>query len=259
MNWDQAAKSVAPHVVKIATPSGHGTGFVAFYNTDHSWCAVATAAHVVAHADEWQQPIRIESHNHKTLFVPPDQRVIMLDKGTDSAVVLLFKGELELPEVPIGLLPMETPCSIGMDVGWLGFPAIEPNAMCFFSGTVSAHIPARKAYLIDGVAIHGVSGGPVFRCHGSGQVQIVGCVSAYHANRATGETLPGLSWAQDISHFHDCAVFVHNLEEAQAKKRQFEELQKQKAQLKVSSDAAIDAAEVGVPPQEGDSSVTISN
>ena len=44
MNWDQAIKSVAPHIVKIETPSGYGTGFLAFYNHDKTWCGIATAA-----------------------------------------------------------------------------------------------------------------------------------------------------------------------------------------------------------------------
>jgi hypothetical protein len=87
---------------------------------------------------------------------------------------------------------MDESCGRGIDIGWLGYPGIEPDTLCFFAGTVSARQTNRKAYLIDGVAINGVSGGPVFHCPTPDQVQIIGCVSAYHANRATGETLPGL-------------------------------------------------------------------
>jgi hypothetical protein len=54
-------------------------------------------------------------------------------------------------------------------------------------------------------------------------------VSAYHANRATGEALPGLLRAQDVSHFHGAAETIKNIDEANAKKREFEETQKQKA------------------------------
>ena len=61
------------------------------------------------------------------------------------------------------------------------------------------------------------------------KVQIIGCVSAYHANRATGEALPGLLRAQDVSHFHGVADYIRNLDEANVKKREFEEAQKQKA------------------------------
>jgi hypothetical protein len=86
---------------------------------------------------------------------------------------------------------------IGAEVGWLGFPAIAQYTLCFFSGNVSAWQEWRNAYLIDGVAINGVSGGPVIYSTPTDGVQIVGCISAYRANRATGEALPGLSIAQD--------------------------------------------------------------
>ena len=29
MNWDQAIAAISPHVVKIETPTGYGTGFLA--------------------------------------------------------------------------------------------------------------------------------------------------------------------------------------------------------------------------------------
>jgi Trypsin-like peptidase domain len=250
MNWDEAIKTVSPHVVKIETPTGYGTGFLAFYNHDHAWCGVATAAHVVRHSDEWQDPIRIRTEGSPTpRFLKAEERVIFVDRPNDSAIVLFLKGDLQLPESPIALLPMEEPCSIGVDVGWLGYPAIEPDALCFFAGTVSARQAARKAYLIDGVAINGVSGGPVFHCPTPDRVQIIGCVSAYHVNRATGEALPGLLRAQDVSHFHGVAGFIRNLDEANAKKREFEEAQKQEAQ----GDSSVPKSEDGIlPPSVGE-------
>jgi hypothetical protein len=119
--------------------------------------------------------------------------------------------------------------------------------MCFFSGTVSAWQPAKKSYLIDGVAINGVSGGPVFHCPDPEKPQIIGSVSTYHANRATGETLPGLLRAQDVSHFHAAAARIRNIDEANAKKKEFEEAQKAKAESPAVSpptDAPIDAPRV---------------
>ncbi len=231
MSWDQAIGVVTPHVVRIETPSVYGTGFLAFYNHDSSFCGIATAAHVLSHADEWQEPIRIRYGSSSTpKFLKAEDRVIYLDHSTDSAVVLFLKGDLQLPERPIALLPMDQPCAIGADVGWLGFPVIEPYTVCFFSGTLSARQSSNKAYLIDGVAINGVSGGPVFHCPDPGAVQIIGCVSAYHANRATGEALPGLLRAQDVSHFHNIASYIRSIDEANAKKKEFEDAQKQKVQ-----------------------------
>lgn len=232
MSWDRAIKIVEPHVVKIETPNGYGTGFLAFYNYDQTWCGIATAAHVVGHADEWQQPIRIRHGDATPKFLKEEERVIFVDYINDSAIVLFVKGNLQLPESPITLLPADKPCDIGIDIGWLGYPAIEPTSLCFFAGAVSARQPTRKAYLIDGVAINGVSGGPVFHCLDPSfeQVQIIGCVSAYHANRVTGETLPGLLRAQDVSHFHAIAAHIRSIDEANIKKREFDAAQKQKSQ-----------------------------
>jgi hypothetical protein len=152
-----------------------------------------------------------------------------------------------LPELPIALLPIGDPLSVGLDVGWLGYPAIEPFTLCFFSGSVSAHLASRKAYLIDGVAINGVSGGPVIHCVPSGQVQIIGCVSAYHANRVTGETLPGLLKAQDVSHFHGVAESVRSIEQANAQKREFEATQQAAAQK--AKEAAPEAPQAASNPK----------
>jgi hypothetical protein len=96
---------------------------------------------------------------------------------------------------------------------------------------------AQKSYLIDGVAINGVSGGPVFHCTYSNKAQIIGCVSMYHANRVTGEALPGLLRAQDVSHFHGVAGYIRNVDEANAKKREFDEAQRQQSQS--DSDAIV--------------------
>jgi hypothetical protein len=62
MNWDQVVQKVTPYIVKIETPTGYGTGFLSLYNEDKTWCGIATAAHVVGDADEWQKPIRIRHH-----------------------------------------------------------------------------------------------------------------------------------------------------------------------------------------------------
>lgn len=231
MNWDQVVKKFAPHVLKIETPHGHGTGFFFLYNDNGTMVGIATAEHVVAHADDWQQPIKIHHpHSGKTIFLKQDERVIYRDLKTDSAVILFLKGDLQLPESPIALLPMGTLIDIGAEVGWLGFPSIAPHNLCFFSGNISARQEYRNAYLIDGVAINGVSGGPVLHLTGTDGVQIVGTVSAYSANRATGEALPGLAIAQDVSHFHDVANRVHSIDEANRKKAEFEASQNKESQ-----------------------------
>lgn len=202
MNWDEIVKRVIPVVVKIETPSGHGTGFLCLYNETRTFCGIATAYHVVKHAEQWQEPIRITHYPSGTnAFLRESDRIIFPDPDRDSAVLLISTGQLKFPDSPIQLLPTDHRLPIGMEVGWLGYPSIAAATLCFFSGNVSAWQDTRSAYLIDGVAINGVSGGPVLYSTSADGAQIVGAISAYRANRATGEALPGLSIAQDVSHF----------------------------------------------------------
>jgi hypothetical protein len=246
MDWNAVVAKVMPSIVKIETPSGHGTGFLCFYNEDGSFCGIATAHHVIAHAERWQEPIRISNYQTKTsILLKESDRVIWSGEEKDSAVILFsVSGDLKLPEEPIALFPTDTRLSIGVEVGWLGYPAIAEYTLCFFSGNVSAVWEFRNAYLIDGVAINGVSGGPViYSADPSGEgVQIVGATSAYRANRATGEALPGLSIAQDISHFQAMLIHVRTLDEAN----------RQKAKVKAEAEAAKTDAPTPVESQPSD-------
>lgn len=220
MDWNQIVEKLSPYIVKIETPEGHGTGFIYVYSQNRVFAGVATAAHVVSHAERWQQPIRlVHQYSMETIFLKESQRVIYTDSKTDSAVILFEVGELNLPETPIPLLPSNSILPIGAEVGWLGFPSVVPYTMCFFSGNVSARQEWRQAYLIDGVAINGVSGGPVVYSTQISGTQIVGTISSYLANRATGETLPGLSVAQDVSHFHNIILEVKSLDDAAERKQ----------------------------------------
>lgn len=240
MNWDQIVEKITPHIVKIETQSSHGTGFLSLYNEDQTLCCVATALHVVSYADKWQQPIRILHHSSgETVFLEENDRVIFTDWETDSAIILFSKHDFPfLPEEPESIFPNDSIINIGVEVGWLGFPAVAPYDLCFFSGKISAlreysseKYGDRKAYLIDGVAINGVSGGPVIYSNPADGIQIVGTITAYWANRATGESLPGLSFAQDVSHFYEVASRIQSMDEANKKKAEFEKSQQFEIEL----------------------------
>jgi hypothetical protein len=88
-----------------------------------------------------------------------DDRTIFSDPATDSAVILSLPGDLGLPKDLVPLLPSSASLDIGTEIGWLGYPSLAANTLCFFSVNVSAR--SEHSYLIDGVAINGVSGGPV--------------------------------------------------------------------------------------------------
>jgi hypothetical protein len=131
---------------------------------------------------------------------------------------------------PEKALPLQEPTQIkkiGVDVGWVGFPALALTKLCFFSGPISGHI--QDLYLIDGVAINGVSGGPVFSQEEDSTVRLIGVVSAYMPNRRVGESLPGLLQAQDLTAFHDYIKMITDLDEAKEKeaegKKKMEESQ----------------------------------
>ena len=213
MRWDQIFDRVTPHVVKIETPGGHGTGFLCL-RTD-AFCGISTAHHVVAHADDWQQPIRIRHHpSGSTTLLREAERVIFIGRDRDSAMIVVPQNVvLQLPETPIPLLSANTVLPIGADVGWIGYPAVHRTSQCFFSGKISAFHAPEHMYLIDGVAINGVSGGPVVHADAPTTPHIVGSISDYIANRATGEVLPGLSGARDVSHLHEVVSAITTWDE----------------------------------------------
>jgi hypothetical protein len=173
-------------------------------------------------------------------------RYIDLDEDTDSAAIIFPTGSLpNLPANPLPLLPVETRLPIGADVGWLGYPGIAAYTLCFFSGIISA--PTPHGYLIDGVAINGVSGGPVIAV-ADGKIQVVGTISAYAPNRATGDTLPGLSVAQDISHFHDSIIKLKSLDEANKRKRAEAQERERAAPEVVPPEPSEGPADIGAVP-----------
>jgi hypothetical protein len=122
---------------------------------------------------------------------------------------------LVLPDSPLPLIEKDYHLRSGVEIGWLGFPAVQRSTLCFFSGRVSAYLEGDHAYLVDGVAINGVSGGPAFRL-GLGRPELIGVVSAYIPNRATGDTLPGLAVVRDVQRFHDLAAQFKTIDEARA-------------------------------------------
>ncbi len=226
MNWNEAVEKVAPYIVKIETPSGYGTGFLCFYNGYKNLLGIATAYHVIQDTDDWQQPIRIRHYpSDKVAFLTEDERVIFEDSQNDSAMIVFDRDKLQLPENLIPLLPTNSVLPIGTEVGWLGYPVIAPHTLCFFSGNISAWQEWQRTYLIDGVAINGVSGGPVIVSSQAEGVQIIGTISAYMANNAGGGVTPGLAFAQDVSHFHNITSKIKSFEEASRKKRQLEKSQ----------------------------------
>lgn len=217
MDWDKAVEVIEKHVVRILTPEGSGTGFLVSMSENHEICGVATAAHVVSHAHFWEQPIRIEHKaSGKTLVVRPNERAIFPDDSKDTAGIIFERKDLGFPDVPLPLAPEGKYLRVGIEIAWVGFPAVAPGDMCFFSGRVSHYRGGQGEYLVDGVAINGVSGGPAF-WNGGDRITLIGVLSAYIANRATGETLPGLAVVTSVEPFHGLSKVFKSVDEAKKK------------------------------------------
>jgi len=221
MAWYEAYEKIRPYVVRIETMDGFGTGFLFAYNKDHSVAALATASHVIEGATDWKQPVKVwHPDSKKTLYLEEDHRVAWLDRVHDAASILISGDALKLPAEVLPLLQADRAKRIGVEVGWVGFPRLAPTKICFFSGAVSARLAAKASYLIDGVAINGVSGGPVFSELKNAIPEIIGVVAAYMANRRSGESLPGLLQARDLTAFHKHIQKIKSLDDAKEKERQ---------------------------------------
>lgn len=220
MHWHKLHNAMLPHIVRIETQGGSGTGFFFGYNEDRSIVAIATAAHVVDDAHDWKQPIKITHHGSgNEAFLNEGDRVVFLDRKRDSASILIHADKLPFPESALPLMDATKFKRVGVELAWMGYPSVAYPELCFFTGNVSAFISSDDCYLIDGVAINGVSGGPVFAEYNGETPELVGSISAYMPNRIAGSTLPGLLRAQDITPFHEALQTIKSLDEARQKEK----------------------------------------
>jgi hypothetical protein len=216
MEMHDAIDAIRPHIFSISTPNGSGTGWLVSLSKTTTLCAIATAAHVVDYAHYWELPIRVVHFNSgANLLLRAQDRAIHIDPVLDTAAIVFDRSQLNLPSEALPLIDSGYYIKQGVEIGWLGLPAIPNAGLCFFSGCISNYLEDQQRYFVDGVAINGVSGGPAFRTLQK-QPELIGVVSAYIANRATGETLPGLAIVQNITQFHDIAQRFQNLDEAKA-------------------------------------------
>lgn len=215
MEWHEAVSVLRPHIVKISTPDCSGTGWLVSRSKRTELCAVATAAHVIDHAHYWEQPIRLyHPASNKTVLIHKSERAINLNQDMHTAGMLFPIGELSLPDEPLEMLANSKFIKVGVEIGWLGFPAIPRAGLSFFSGRVSSYNMDDSTYFVDGVAINGVSGGPAFQRKADGPPVLIGVVSAYIPNRATGAVLPGVAVVQDVSYLHELAAQFRSIDEA---------------------------------------------
>lgn len=216
MEWYEAIDQVVPHVFRISTPDASGSGWLVSRSQINDLCVLATAAHVIDSAHFWEKPIRITHHQSGgTLLLRSDHRAVVIESDKDTAAIVFNSRGLEVPKNHPPLFRRDHHLRPGNEIGWLGYPAVQGADLCFFEGHISAYLDAESSYLVDGVAINGVSGGPAFWRAGDA-IEMIGLVSAYIPNRATGIVLPGVALIRDINQYHDYADRVRSLDEAQA-------------------------------------------
>lgn len=199
--WHSSVGTIQEYIVKIATPDGHGTGFLVPTPAGKNGLrCIATAYHVIRHAHRWSEPIRIiHPLSGRQIFLSPDQRNIVVSHDRDQAVIQLSASWLQPPRRDLKFSEEDRHYVAGVEAGWVGFPSVFPMSPCFFHGHISAYIDEDELYLVDGVAINGVSGGPVFVLDDEDEPIIIGLVTEYRPNCSTGQSLPGMSVMRSIN------------------------------------------------------------
>ncbi len=224
MNWSYEVKKVTPFIVRIQTQQNYGTGLIFWQNKD--LCCIATANHVIesANIEGWEQPIYLHQPNGKELRLNPEHRRIIPKLNEeidgDSAAILIYKSGLDFPTKCLPLWDFSREIPIGTEVGWLGYPCVVNQRILtpsFFSGPISNHFPDLQQYAIDGVSIHGVSGGPLFCKFKDKGPYVMGTISSYFANRVpiqgSVEAWPGLALSHSFSAFIPIINDLNSLEE----------------------------------------------
>ncbi|MDP3182279.1 MAG: serine protease [Desulfobaccales bacterium] len=221
--WAKALETLQAYSFKISTPSSSGTGFLIKCGITNNIYGVATAYHVIEHAHQWEEPIKLlHTASGKQVVIRHPDPFIFHKPLQDVAIILFFNKELALPEEELNLVPEDKSIKAGIPIGWVGYPAVAPNNFSFFTGAVSCFLQDQLAYLVDGVAINGVSGGPAFTVTDDGTPLIMGVVTAYIPNRATGESLPGVCFVASIHRFYDFIKEIKSVEEAREKAKEIE-------------------------------------
>ncbi len=245
--WQGALKLLSHRIFKIRTPRGFGTGFhVGNFGKDNKLCAIATALHVVAEAEDWDEPIKLLHSDSKrviSLKAAKTFRVIFTYPKSDLAIIVFnIPDDFTITNEVLEHLASNNSLYPGVEVGWCGFPGIvreitggRDDTLCFFHGYISCFINYEEGYLVDGVAINGVSGGPVFFIdNGTNRPKIAGVITAYAPNR----TLPGLSMIASVAPYEKTIKFLKNMNEAQ------KEADKQKQEQKLDGTTPDKSPEV---------------
>ena len=179
-DWSRLVEEIKPYIVKIETPHGSGTGFQIGEDAKWAYAITVTAHHVIAFAEEWRLPLKItrEAPSESLKLPPAAPGGSRIRRTRQDASSLFLPVKRHLPQIT--LHPASLP--VGTEVGWLGYPgSVSGGKLAFFSGRISVVLHEERNYLLDGVVLPGVSGGPVFT-ERDGRIAIVGLVTSHIPN-----------------------------------------------------------------------------
>jgi len=137
MPWFKALTLIEPYIFKISTPISSGTGFQISYYQNTKLCAIATAYHVIWHAEKWGEPIEITHYSSKKvtmLRAGRGNRAIIIHPKQDLAFIVYATKE-NLLQLNLKLIDPQKYLRPGHELGWCGFPAVESSKLCFFLDT----------------------------------------------------------------------------------------------------------------------------
>lgn len=221
--WATALETLSKYTFKVLTPQVTGTAFMLTRENPRRVVGIATAYHVINHAHAWEEPIKLlHTSTAHQIVLRHDERYVFTDPKRDIAVIMFQNKSLKLPDTELTLVPEDKHMRPGIPIGWAGYPMVAPNHFSFFSGTISCFLPDEFSYLVDGVAINGVSGSPAFSVLPGNVIHLVGVVSAYIPNRTTGESLPGVCFVVGMHSFYKFIKQIKSVEEAEEKAKQIQ-------------------------------------
>ena len=165
----------------------------------------------------------------------------------DLAFIIFSKSLLNIDITPPQIVEPGVTKSTGLEIGWCGFPGIVPTELCFFHGFISD--PYLWGYLVDGVIIHGVSGGPAFYIQ-DGQPRICGVITQYLPNNATGQSLPGLGFIASVEPYQETLSRLRSIEDAENAAEEQREVNSSTSTSTSTSSSTSPSTSPSAPPEE---------
>lgn len=193
-NWWDIAEVIARQTFQVLRVTCSGTAFLVSQGIEkdspHRHYCFATAWHVIDDAIEDNRFVLYRAHDKLTIDVDV-KRIMTARLGPASFdlgfIFLRTVDDLLPPEDMMPIRGLKTFPSLGEDLGWYGYPGSLKHEPMFCRGTLACFRSNPHAYLINGVAYPGMSGGAVADQYG----WVVGVVSEWWEDGSLPQ-IPGM-------------------------------------------------------------------